>query len=330
MKRWIRYAAMGGAVAIAACSDSSVAPTGPQETRTAGPQSAPSKIHVMPTKVGYGINELNGQHAAKPGGGHGNTGIFYHGGPVLLAPKVAAIYWSNGTIYAGGPAAGTTGSGSADNSLTGYFMSNLGASSYWNINTTYFDGSNNHVPRSLGYTQFWAANVNVPASGASVSDAQIQAIITAGFTSGKLTFDANTIYAVFSDAGVNLGGGFGSQYCAYHGNFTWNGNDVKFAAMPHNIDFVSGCTDGQAANGDAAADAEVNTLAHELEEAATDPDLNAWYDRRGQENADKCAWNFGTVSGPAGAQYNITVGSKHFMVQQNWINSGSGGCRQGL
>ena len=331
MKRWIRYAAMGGAVAIAACSDSSVTPTGPRETRVSGPQSAPSAIHVMPTKAAFGIRELNGNRAAKPGGGGGgNTGIFYHGGPVLLAPKVAAIYWSNGTIYAGGPAAGTTGSGSADNSITGYFMNNLGASSYWNINTTYFDGSNNHVPRSLGYTQFWAANVNVPASGAKVTDAQIQAIITTGFTSGKLTFDANTIYAVFSDAGVNLGGGFGSQYCAYHGHFSWNGNDVKFAAMPHNIDFVSGCTDGQAPNGDAAADAEVNTLAHELEEAATDPDLNAWYDRRGYENADKCAWNFGTTSGPAGAKYNITVGSKHFMVQQNWINSGSGGCRQGL
>ena len=35
-------------------------------------------------------------------------------------------------------------------------------------------------------------------------------------------------------------------------------------------------------------------IAHELEEAATDPDLNAWYDRRGDENADKCAWTFGT------------------------------------
>jgi hypothetical protein len=22
---------------------------------------------------------------------------------------------------------------------------------------------------------------------------------------------------------------------AYHGNFTWNGNDVKYAAMPHDI-----------------------------------------------------------------------------------------------
>ena len=36
-------------------------------------------------------------------------------------------------------------------------------------------------------------------------------------------------------------------------------------------------------------------IAHELEEAATDPDLNAWYDSRGDENADKCAWTFGTT-----------------------------------
>jgi hypothetical protein len=336
MKRWIRLAAMSGAVAIAACTDTSVAPTAPEASRAAGTQSSPSIVHVMPTRALYAAADESGVLRGRSrggkggGGGGGGTGIFYHGGPLLLTPSVAAIYWSSGTIYAGGPAAGTFGAGSSDNSLTGYFMGSLGASSYWNINTTYFDGSSQHVQRSLTFSQYWAANVNVPAPGASVSDAQIQAIITTGFTSGKLTYDANTIYAVFSDAGVNLGGGFGSQYCAYHGHFTWNGNDVKFAAMPHNIDYPSGCTDGQAPNGDAAADAEVNTLAHELEEATTDPDLNAWYDRRGYENADKCAWNFGTVSGPSGAQYNITVGAKHFMVQQNWINSGSGGCRQGL
>ena len=39
----------------------------------------------------------------------------------------------------------------------------------------------------------------------------------------------------------------------------------------------------------------VSVIAHELEEAATDPDLNAWYDNRGYENADKCAWTFGTT-----------------------------------
>jgi hypothetical protein len=332
MKRWMRFSILAGAAVAAACSDMSTSPTGPEATRISG--AAPSKVHVMPTRgLNVAASEFNNRHAAKPGGGGGgggNTGIFYHGGPLLLTPNVAAIYWANGTLYSGGPAAGSNGNGSGDNSLVGYFLNNLGASAYWNINTTYFDASNNHVHHSLGYTQYWAANVNVPANGASVSDAQIQSIIITGFTSGKLTFDAATTYAVFSDAGVNLGGGFGTQYCAYHGHFSWNGNDVKFAAMPHNIDFPSACTDGQAPNGDAAADAEVNTLAHETEEATTDPDLNAWYDRRGNENADKCAWNFGAVSGPAGAQYNITVGSKHFMVQQNWINSGSGGCRQGL
>ena len=47
-------------------------------------------------------------------------------------------------------------------------------------------------------------------------------------------------------------------------------------------------------NGNAGADGMASIIAHELEEAATDPDLNAWYDATGAENADKCAWTFGT------------------------------------
>jgi hypothetical protein len=74
----------------------------------------------------------------------------------------------------------------------------------------------------------------------------------------------------------------------------------------------------------------VNTLAHEIEETTTDEMANAWWDRQGYENADKCAWNWGTTSTSGGGYWNITVGGKHFLVQQNWINSGSGGCRQGL
>ena len=41
-------------------------------------------------------------------------------------------------------------------------------------------------------------------------------------------------------------------------------------------------------------------IAHELEEATTDPDLNAWYDRRGEENADKCAWTLPGATSTAG------------------------------
>ena len=38
----------------------------------------------------------------------------------------------------------------------------------------------------------------------------------------------------------------------------------------------------------------VSVIAHELEETNTDPNLNAWYDSNGSEDADKCAWTFGS------------------------------------
>jgi hypothetical protein len=54
---------------------------------------------------------------------------------------------------------------------------------------------------------------------------------------------------------------------------------------------------------------------------------NAWYDRRGYENADKCAWTWGsTYTTSTGGLANINVGGKDFLVQRNWVNSGSGGC----
>jgi len=310
---------------LAGCAEQATSPTPAPELSQAGlPEQAqaPRRIFELRTAVPAGGRDDGLLEQAKPGGGGhgGNTGIFYHGGPVLLNPNVVAVYWGTSTIYNGGPTPGTTGTGASDGSLVGFFMRNIGGTPHWNINHTYSDGNNVLINNSLNYTGFWAANSTPPGSP---SDAQIANLIISGFNGGQLSFDASTIYAVFTGAGVNLGGGFGSQYCAYHGHFSWNGNDVKYAAMPHNIDFPSGCTSGRSSpNGDPAADAEVNTLVHELEEAATDPDLNAWYDRRGYENADKCAWNFGTT-----ANSNITAGGKSFLVQQNWINSGSGGCR---
>ena len=68
-------------------------------------------------------------------------------------------------------------------------------------------------------------------------------------------------------------------------------------------------------------------IAHELEEAVTDPDLNAWYDRRGYENADKCAWTFGsTFAAPNGSAYNLTLGPRQFLIQRNWVNASGGFC----
>ncbi len=323
MRTTTKLMAIAAVSALAACSESrgpTAAASSPSlnEFANQGPG-----IHIMGTRAAYEAA------AHTSSGGGGGTGIFYHGGPVIHGENIVAIYWSSGTIYNGGPAAGTTGSGSQDGSLVGYFMSNLGGTGYWNINTTYYDGAGN-VANSLAYTNYWADNTNVPASGTSVSDAAVQQEVIKGFTTGALTYNGNTLYAVFSDAGVNLGGNFGSQYCAYHGHFTWNGNDVKYAVMPHDIDYPAGCTAQLGSpNNDPAADAEVNTLAHETEETETDEDLNAWYDRRGYENADKCAWKWGTTSTASnGASYNQTIGGKQWLIQMNWINANSGGCLQ--
>lgn len=325
------------ALALAACTDSSSNPVTPQ------PMAAPDVAalsssnndavhgHIMLTK---GATQLEAYKGAfrRTGGG---TGITYHGGPVLQAgTNVAAIYWASAPIFNGGPAVGTAGSGASDGSLVGTFLRGLGGSPYFNINSTYTNGSGTAIVGSVSYTQYWANGTNAPSGTTSISDAQMIAMLQSGFNSGALAYDAGTVYAIFTSGKVNLGGGFGTQYCAYHthGTVTVGGvsRTVLYAAMPYNYAYPSACTSGYAAaNGslDPGADYEVNTLAHEIEETTTDMMGNAWYDSRGYENADKCAWTWGsTFTTAAGGTANMTIGGKNFLVQQNWKNAGSGGC----
>ncbi len=319
-----RLAAAAGVLLLAACADNT-APSSPSAPMAFGKDAAEYPMEVMH------LNPYSGLQSA-PLAGASITGIDYHGGPVLRVSKVATIYWSTAKVYVGGPVPGSKGTGAQDGSLVGHFLRNLGGSPYFNINTTYYDtlggGAHRPVGNSLTYTQYWANNVSVPALTAKVTNTQIRNMIINGFNTGKLTYDPSTIYSVFTRGKTNLGGGFGTQYCAYHSKFVWNGKVVIFSAQPFVQAFPNACSTGTASpNGDLAADREVNVLAHEIEEAATDPQLNAWYDPAGAENADKCAWTFGTTYTTAnGGVANMNLGGKDFLVQQNWLNAGSGGC----
>jgi len=262
----------------------------------------------------------------------GPARIAYHGGPIITAQKVVVIYWSSRAIYAGGPTPGTAGPGSSDGSLVGFFLNHLGGSPYYSINTTYYDGNNAHVQNSVNYTRYWASNTNVPAPGSTINDNGVRLKVMEGFNTGAIAYDPNTIYMVFSDAGVNLGGGFSQpslQYCAYHNYFAWGMFHlfVKYAAMPHAIDMnppsnLLTCGTNNSPNDDPAADVEVSFVAHEIEETNTDPMISAWYDRVGDkniENADKCAYIYGkTDTLPNGAEANMNLGGKNFRIQQNW------------
>ena len=70
----------------------------------------------------------------------------------------------------------------------------------------------------------------------------------------------------------------------------------------------------------------VSVIAHEFAEIVTNPDLSTgYYDAAGEENADKCAWQFSNM---LSANSNAIVGGKPFLIQDNWNhappNSGCG------
>ncbi len=328
-------AVSAGIIALAACSDatgvakpSTSVDLAPSYGQDVTPDAAnEGHVHFMPLKSNAA--EAHSQAGkSRPGSG---TGISYHGGPVLQAgTKVVAIYWSGSAIYNGGPNPSTlpTGTGTQDGSLVGFFLRNLGGSPYFGINSSYTDGSGRAIVNSVSYTGFWANAANAPTGTQNVTDAAMIAMLQSGFDSGALTYDGSTLYVIFTAGKVNLGGGFGSQYCGYHthGTVTIGGvaKNALYSAMPYDYAYPGSCTNGSPSpNNDPGADGEVSVLAHEIEETTTDMMGNAWYDSRGYENADKCAWTWGTSYNGVS---NITFGGRAFLVQQNWKNTGSGGC----
>ena len=330
-------------LALAACSDVS--------------SDSGSRISLEPTAPNMNVQELNStrhvfhtrewfaQNAAKPGGAGSGTGISYHGGSVLQnGTKVVAIYWGSSASpvgYASLPSG--TGTGSGDGSLIGIFLRNFSSltdaaanKNYFNINHTYWgpggSSTTNLIVPTVSYTSFWNTNgdAGAPTPSASPTDADMIALVNWGIANGRIAYDASTEYAIFTGSGVNLGGGFGNQYCAYHTHGTNAKGTFYYAAMPYNQQYPSGCTSGFASpNADQAANSEVNTLAHEIEETTTDDMGNAWYDSRGYENADKCAWTWGTTASANGGVYNQKFSGSYFLLQQNWVNAGSGGCTTG-
>ena len=263
--------------------------------------------------TGKGALTRNANAGKKPGGGAGN-GIDYHGGPVMTASSVKIYY-----IWYG------NWSGNNATSILTNFISNLGGSAYEHINTTYYNGSNVHVSGGLTYAGSTTDNYS---QGTSLSDAQIQTVVSSAITSGRLPKDTDAVYFVLTSADVTASSGFCTQYCGWHTHGTIGGSDIKYAFVGNPDRCPSSCEEQTTSpNGNAGADGMASIIAHESEEAISDPDLNAWYDRQGEENADKCAWTFGTESTASnGSKYNITLGGTHYLIQQNWVNASGGYC----
>jgi sugar lactone lactonase YvrE len=286
-------------------------------TAYAGPGSGRQNQDIRPNGRG---DRIRGTAPKAPitGAVATGNGINYHNGPVLHTINVYYIWYGdwNGLDPTGPP-------------ILTDFVSNEGGSTYFNINTTYGDTTGG-VPNAVAF----AGQTTVAGTNTSLADNDIANIVATALAQFGGTPDTNGVYFVLTAPGINETSGFLTTYCGWHthGSFPNGGGtlDIKYSFVGN----ASGPSLGNCAeqtssspNGDPGADAMVSVIAHELEETATDPDLNAWYDGSGQENADKCAWTFGTTYAASnGSLANMKLGARDYLVQQNWVNAQGGMC----
>jgi len=240
------------------------------------------------------------------------NGISYHNGPVMHGTVNVYYIWYGD--WTKDPAA---------NAILTDWAQYIGDSPYEKINTTYGDTTGN-VSGSIHYAG--SATMSSNTFGTALSDSSIASIVS----SSGLTLETNGVYFVLTAPGINETSGFLTKYCGWHTWGTFGGKNIKYAfvgnAQGSSLYSCAGQT-ASSPNGDPAADAMVSVMAHELEEAVSDPNLNAWYDSTGAENADKCAWTFGaTHSASGGGQANMRLGNRDYLIQQNWVNAGGGYC----
>jgi hypothetical protein len=195
-----------------------------------------------------------------------------HGGPVMSSSAaVTAIFWgSSWPSYSGDK---VTGIDSFYNGITG--------TAYVKTNTEYTDPSGNHVSSTVAYGGHLIDDASAGSKDPGTNGvlAEVSKEITNPVSNGY--------YAVYTDIPRGNAG-----YCAWHSSGTSHGVVVQFAFF-FKLDGDAGCDPGDTSGLHSQGLAAIaNVSGHELSEALTDPHLNAWYDRSGSENADKCAWTF--------------------------------------
>jgi hypothetical protein len=261
-------------------------------------------------------------------GGSGPN-LSYHGGPVMHSNTTFAIYWV--------PAGYSVSSGYE--SLVNGFLQNVAAdsgkvSNVYFSDTQYYDGAGS-IAYSSSFGGSYVDTNPLPANGCSdsytavcVSDSQLQAEIAGDIAAAGWSADSSKVFFLFTAKGIGSCYASGScafsQYCAYHSSFSSVGSSVIYANMPYADTVPAACDAGQHPNND-DADATINVTSHEHNESITDWQGNAWYDRRGNEDGDKCAWNFGSALGSTGAGlFNQVIGTGKYYLQQEWSNHSSG------
>jgi hypothetical protein len=266
-------------------------------------------LSLAPFAFAQRIDETNGKHTQlyptkgrASGGAKPGSNLSYHGGPVITKAKAFAIFWGSEWND------GTGHLNSIASEMLGFF-SQFGTTPEYNVITQYSGIQTNNLTNA-----FWWDQSDPPTN---VTDSALVAEVVKYFNQGGVV-DDTTVYSVFlpSTSYSSFGtsdscGGPHLVFCAYHSNFSFSSSsgtkDIKYSSLPYPS--CGGCQ----WPGFSTANNFEHFACHETRETVTDPDGNAWFDRRGNEADDKCAWS------PA-----PFIGTGGFGYQWEWSNAVSG------
>jgi len=249
-------------------------------------------LHGKPEPRAAGIHWARGNAPGHPGGSPKSPNLSWHGGPIMVSAQVQAIFW--GTSWAD-PA--------QQDKINGLdsFYSGMGGTAYDRTSDEYTDATRT-VTDAISYSGH-VVDTSQSAGGSSTLAilSEVCKVISTPVSNGY--------YPVYVDGGRGRAG-----YCAWHSAGTCGGVIVQFAFF-FNLDGDVGCDPNDNASGHSEGLAALaNVSGHELSEARSDPHLDAWYDKNGDENSDKCAWSFGPTLVP----FNNGTWWK---LQGNWSNN---------
>lgn len=235
--------------------------------------------------------------------------IPYGGGPVLHQPREVNLYW--GAYF-------ETAAGRHERDLLDAFARRAGGTRWWSTVTQYTDQDGAVKSASV---EGQSLVVTSPAPGSAVTDQDLMTLVQSQLSKGALRWDPEAVYFVFTPPqvvvhGGKRGGGTSCKdLCGYHHHIALPVKgvglaDIKYGSIPHG-DCPDGCTvKGVSVNG-SVLDQETVTLSHELAEAATDPDLDAYTTHHGDnELGDLC--NGGSA---------VNWSGEKFAVQDLWSNA---------
>ena len=265
---------------------------GPWQTAGASLNAMPGGASLTQLPDGYAAHimpVMSPGHAIEPA----PLLMTYHGGPIEKSPKQVLVFWGFGSCNTAVPPVCSRDPNHTSEILVN-FLRNVGGSKWMSVTTQYFSTAQGHITNPINTLNMKILiDLNTAPLHPTALQVGEQALGAQHFLGLPINKDINYVMAL--GHGVEPPG-FKTTFCAFHNAVSPNGNPPfqPFTEMPYVTEAGTGCG---AFSVSGANDGVSITLGHEAAETITDPLGSAWFDSKGAEIGDKCAFmNLGNTT----------------------------------